>query len=144
MKDCPECNQFLIDYLNANEGEIRSTLGDAAWNELAPLYSSYSDGWALYIDYRRAVQIDAPHTIGLCIGTSQIGGGSNCWTREWSVDEQRYINPKAFFFKAVVIDKSRTSPDITEETPLNCGSGDPMLNCWSLDEPRLLSGGSAY
>lgn len=67
------------------------------------------------MDYRKAVQEDAPHTTGLCVGSSNYGKGVNCWTREWSVDQQRYINPKAYYFKAVVIDKARTSPDITEE-----------------------------
>lgn len=144
MTECPECNQFLIDYLNSQESEIRSSLGDAAWTELAPLYTGYSDGWALYVDYRKAIQIDSPHTTGLCVGSSNNGKGVNCWTREWSVDDQRYTNPRAYYFKAVVIDKSRTSPDITEEQSINCGSGDPMLNCWSLEEPRQIAGGAAY
>ena len=133
LTDCVQCKDYLIAYLNDNKDNIISSLGQEAWDELAPLYINYTDGWALYVDFRLTKQPDFAHTVGLCVGKGDYGFGINCWSQEWSVDEQRYTNPNAYWFRSVVIDKSRTSPDLTAAEPLNCGDGDPMLGCWSLD-----------
>jgi len=105
---------------------------------------SYSDGRALYTDIRLEREEDVEHTVGLCIGKGTEGKGINCWSQTWSVDEQRYTNAQSYWLKTLVIDKARTSPDLTTADPLNCGSGDPMLGCWGVAEPRLMRSDTAY
>jgi len=53
-----------------------------------------------------------------------------------------YDNARSYFFKAVVIDKTRTAPDLTQAPSIECGeSKDPMVKCWALDQPIFYDNG---
>ena len=133
---CDECKTVLDENLAASQSDIEEVIGAERFTELSEQYYSYSDGYALYVDYVREVPQE-DHSVGLCIGTeyNEYGvRGINCWTRDFVNGE--YDNPQTFFFEALRIAPTRDSPDIIADGfATGCDGTDPNVGCFALEQP---------